>query len=137
MTRTDYVLAVMAAAREELTPVQVQKLFFILDKKAAAQVGGPHFNFQPYNYGPFDAGVYRELDALIEKGLVVMTSTGSSRQYGIAPAGSVFSSPEMKPETRDYVHKLASWIRSLSFGQLVSAVYKEWPDMQANSIFRG
>ena len=36
----------------------VQKLLFLLDREAAEIVGGPHFRFVPYNYGPFDKGVY-------------------------------------------------------------------------------
>jgi hypothetical protein len=43
MIRADLVLAVMSAGRRALhTPVQVQKLFFLIDRNIADQVGGPY-----------------------------------------------------------------------------------------------
>lgn len=140
MKRSDYVLAVMAAAQEPLTPVQVQKLFFILDQKIAPKVGGPHFRFVPYNYGPFDPIVYDELAQLTAQGLVVVDSSGQTRHYGVAPDGvlpGLNTFKAMPADAQDYVRRLVSWIRSVSFKQLVSAVYETWPAMKANSIFRG
>ena len=52
------------------TPVQLQKLFFLPDKRAAAALGGPHFNFQPYHCGPFGKTVYDELEQLESEGKV-------------------------------------------------------------------
>jgi hypothetical protein len=139
--RSEYVLAVMAGVHEPLTPVQVQKLFFILDQKIADEVEGPHFRFVPYNYGPFDPAVYHELDGLTERGLAVVDTGAPTRCYALTPGGvfaglSTFSR-FFSPPTQDFVRKLAAWIRSVSFAQLVSAVYEQWPQMRAKSIFRG
>jgi hypothetical protein len=43
MTRSEILLAGLAAGGENTTytPVQVQKLFFLLDREAAAALGGP------------------------------------------------------------------------------------------------
>jgi uncharacterized protein YwgA len=138
VNRPDYVLAVMAAAQVPLTPVQVQKLFFILDKKAGPQLGGPHFDFHPYNYGPFDPAVYHELERLSARGLAFVDGPGTQRRYGVsadgmAPGASLLNKLSMP----DYVRKVAEFVRSSSFAQLVSAVYAEWPDMKVNSIFHG
>ena len=128
----------MAAAQVPLTPVQVQKLFFILDKKAGAQLGGPFFNFQPYNYGPFDAAVYHELERLSDRGLAFVDGPGTARRYGISAAGMGTGTALLgKLSASDYVRRIADYVRSMSFAQLVSAVYSEWPEMKANSIFRG
>jgi len=128
----------MAAAQVPLTPVQVQKLFFILDKKAGEQLGGPHFDFQPYNYGPFDPTVYHEIDELASRGLAFVDGPGTSRRYGISAAGMGRGNDLLsKLPAVDYVRQVAEYVRSSSFAQLVSAVYKEWPEMKANSIFRG
>jgi uncharacterized protein len=140
VTRSDYVLAVMAAAQGPLTPVQVQKLFFILDKKIASDVSGPHFDFEPYNYGPFDPAVYHELDSLATRGLAFVDSNGSMRQYGLTASGifaGLSSLQHFPPQAQDFVRKLVDWIRSVSFAQLVSSVYEHWPEMRAKSIFRG
>jgi uncharacterized protein YwgA len=138
--RRDYVLAVLAAARGSFTPVQLQKLFFILDKKAATQLGGPYFGFEPYDYGPFDAEVYREVSALAEQGFASVQYGGTLRRYGIAEGGNDAGEAALagwSREMRTYIHDLAKYVRSMSFADLVSAVYKEWPEMRAKSIFRG
>ena len=60
-----YVLAVLSTAGgAEWTPVQLQKIFFLLDQTIGPALGGPKFNFEPYDYGPFDAEVYRRVEAL-------------------------------------------------------------------------
>jgi hypothetical protein len=75
MTRQEFMLAVLAAGNGEAhTPVQAQKLFFLLDRTVPAGIGGPWFNFQPHDYGPFDKAVYEDLRALAAKGLVAITS---------------------------------------------------------------
>lgn len=38
---------------------------------------------------------------------------------------------------QDFLHKAATWVLSLTFQELVAAIYKRYPDMKANSIFRG
>lgn len=139
LQRIDYVLAVLAEAGGSFTPVQLQKMFFILEKKAAAALGGPFFDFTPYNYGPFDAAVYGEVEKLAEKGYAFVSGVGTtSRLYGVTAAGATAAAPildRIAPPTRAYFKQLADYVRSLSFAQLVSAVYKEWPEMKANSIF--
>lgn len=137
--RTDYVLAVLAAAQgRPLTPVQVQKLYFILDKRIGPLVGGPFFEFSPYHYGPFDANVYREIEGLAAQGLAEV-STGAMRMFRISPQGyqrglAAFS--QLAPSVQDYVRSAVNFVLSKSFAELVSAVYAEWPEMRSNSIFR-
>ena len=45
MTRSEILLAGLAAGGENATytPVQVQKLFFLLDREASVALGGPFF----------------------------------------------------------------------------------------------
>jgi hypothetical protein len=64
MTRTEVVLSALAAGGENATflPVQVQKLFFLIDREASHLVGGRKFSFEPCDYGQFDSAVYEELD---------------------------------------------------------------------------
>lgn len=131
-------MAVMAAAQVPLSPVEVQKLFFILDKKAGAQLGGPFFDFRPYNYGPFDAAVYHELRRLAERGLVSIDDPSITPRYGIAAAGLKPGAIALNALTiPGYVSQIAAYVRSSSFAQLVAAVYAEWPEMKANGIFHG
>lgn len=142
MTREDHVLAVLAASNGAIhTPVQVQKLFFLLDKKAASSVGGPYFNFQPDDYGPFDKAVYLALESLAARGLVSVEAVPDLRRkvYRTTPSGQKEGArllASMRPDVATYIHQLSAWVRSLSFAQLVSAIYAEFPAMKARSIFR-
>ena len=65
MTREEFILAAMApGANYCYSPVQVQKLLFLLDRQIPREVNGPHFHFEPYHYGPFDSSVYSQLEQL-------------------------------------------------------------------------
>lgn len=122
------------------SPVQVQKFFFLIDKKAATYLNGPHFAFRAYDYGPFDSAVYDQLTLLSFEGKVQVVGTGSYRSYSLTADGfqegaSILAG--LPPEIGDFLKQLANWVRSLSFSQLVAAIYQAYPEMKVNSIFRG
>lgn len=142
ISREEVVLAALApAGGAPHTPVQVQKLLFLLDRNAASSFGGPKFNFQPYHYGPFDRAVYLTLEGLAQKGLVEITqNAGNWRDYrltseGQARAGQVLTG--LDERTRSYIERISSFVRSLSFTDLVSAIYKAYPEMRERSVFQG
>ena len=135
-------LAGLAAGGENatFTPVQVQKLFFLLDREAAGLLEGPHFNFVPYDYGPFDRCVYSGLEDLSRQDLTRIHNTGRYRVYGLSQRGfqeGLNLLSQMPQPTRSYVANVAVWVRQLSFEQLVASIYNRYPEMKANSVFRG
>ena len=140
MKRGEVVLSALApACGAPHSPVQVQKLLFLIDRNVPRDVGGPHFDFQPYNYGPFDKAVYEELEALAKDGLVEVCPGWKWNGYRLTEAGQkvgdgVLSS--LKPNTREFIVKVSHVVRSLTFTQLVSAIYKAYPEMRANSVFQ-
>lgn len=141
MNRSDIVLATIALQGPgiSLSPVQVQKLFFILDREIPDSIDGPLFNFEPYDYGPFDAAVYSEIGQLTIAGLAEIEESVPYRVYRLTDAGleKGLSLAEHIPETaRSYIKAAGSFVRRLSFQQLVSAVYKKYPEMRAKSVFR-
>lgn len=141
MTRHEIMLAALASgAREEFSPVQLQKLLFLIDRNIGPSLGGPFFDFRPYDYGPFDVGVYNEFAVLADCELGEAEGDGRDRRYrlndeGRARAREVLST--MAPEYRKYVADVAEFVQKLSFSALVSSIYKHYPDMKANSVFRG
>ncbi|MET4802505.1 hypothetical protein [Bradyrhizobium sp. LB11.1] len=142
MTRSEMVLAALAAAGQNatFTPVQVQKLFFLLDKEAAHLLGGPYFQFAPHDYGPFDRAVYDELDGLAKNDLTIVQSTGRYRVYGLSQEGFQEGSKALDKfsgNAKSYVSDVANWVRRLTFEQLVASIYNRYPDMKVNSVFRG
>lgn len=135
------VLASLAASKGIIhTPVQIQKLLFLIDKNVHAMVQGPHFNFKPYDYGPFDQNIYTVLEGLNQEGLVEIIESGQTwKKYSLTPKGQklgddVLNSIESKG--RDFIQKISKFVLSLSFPQLVSAIYKAYPEMKQNSVFR-
>ena len=141
MDRQNFVLAALAAAGADasFTPVQVQKLFFLIDREASHLVNGPHFSFEPYHYGPFDRSVYSQIEALSDLDLAVVKNDERVRKYELSAGGyakGIEVLQELPQNTREYLSAIAAWVRSLSFQQLVSAIYKRHPDMRVNSVFQ-
>lgn len=141
--RQQFVLAVLATDPDAgFAPVQVQKLFFLLDENLSDAIGGSQFAFEPYDYGPFDKAVYHELEALQRQGLVNIEQIGASagqRRYSLTPRGQQEGEKALSqlPEfARQYMTDLSAWVRSLSFAQLVGSIYKAYPRMRENSVFQ-
>ena len=139
MTREDYVLAVMSVAEGgSLSPVRVQKLFFLLDDKIPGKVGGPYFEFAPYDYGPFDANVYHVLESLKSKDLADIKKPEFSTPslYRLTVQGQKIGEEKFKSipdDAQEYIVRLMEWIREKSFRQIVSSMYKYYPDMRTKS----
>ena len=141
MDKRKFMLASMCpAGTGSFSPVQVQKLFFLLDRNIGEQIGGRHFEFVPYDYGPFDSAVYHELEEMEDDGLVEVIEQNrfGRRTYRLTDQGlkdgkDAFS--ELDEPIQEYTVRLVDWVRSLTFTQLVSAIYNSYPEMKENSVF--
>jgi len=141
MNRQEILMAALASgAREEFSPVQIQKLMFLIDENIGRALGGPFFAFEPYHYGPFDVGVYNEFSLLEAQQLAHAEGNGRDRRYRLNDEGRARAAEVLnrlpEPISR-YITELANFVQSLSFSSLVSSVYKAYPNMKANSVFRG
>lgn len=140
MERHQLVLAALSVANGALhTPVQVQKLFFLIDREIPELIGGPQFDFQAYNYGPFDQAVYRELDGLHLSDLVEMVPQSTWSAYRLTVEGQKQGEQvlqQMNEKAVVYIRTASEFVRSHSFTQLVSAIYKAYPEMRENSVFQ-
>ena len=140
MDKKQIVLAgLYPASQKNHTPVQVQKLFFLLDKNIPQLIDGPLFDFQPYNYGPFDKNVYRTIEELSEEGLVEINPAFSMLTYRLTSEGQnegekIFNS--LDPVAQKYINEISNFVLTHSFSSLVSAIYKAYPDMRQNSVFQ-
>jgi uncharacterized protein len=141
MEQKDLILAALSCAPDhKFTPVQVQKLFFLIDKKLAHRLDGPYFDFKPYDYGPFDAAVYSSLTDLAGTGSIFLFNTTRPRTYQLTPEGSEAGLQilqQLESNVVENIRKLTLFVISLSFANLVSAIYKEYPEMREKSVFQG
>jgi hypothetical protein len=142
MQRSDVVLAALSAANGgSYSPVQIQKLLFLIDQSIPAFIGGPQFSFVPYDYGPFDHQVYREIESLVDRGLVEIVQAPAQRVRTYRPTEEGLRLGQLQLNTfpgnvAEYITQLATWVRSLSFVELVSAIYQQYPGTRVNSVFK-
>lgn len=142
ITKSDLLLIALAAGeKSEHSPVQIQKLLFLIDKNVGERIGGPLFDFKPYDYGPFDSSIYDLLRQFESEGLASSSPTikGWSK-YSLTDAGLKRSSEvnvNIDKTVLNYISEVSKYVRTVSFVDLVSAVYKAYPEMKVNSVFRG
>ncbi|MGA9391126.1 MAG: hypothetical protein WBV69_11830 [Candidatus Sulfotelmatobacter sp.] len=140
MTREEFVLAAMTpGGGYRYSPVQVQKLLFLLERQIPGAFNGPHFHFQPYHYGPFDSAVYQQLEQSAARGLVLIDHSSSPRSFILTTDGAAIGNralDALPPPIREFVARTCDFVRTQSFSSLVSSIYKAFPEMRANSVFQ-
>jgi|SRR5665213_60486 len=144
MNRRELVLAVLACSEgRPYTPAQLQKAVFLVTRNMPQIVQqGPGYHFVPYDYGPFDSDVYSDASQLHHAGEAVIAPSGLGRwnTYAATEAG-VRRGRELMQALPDHVQRylrdVSEWVRAQSFSSLVKSIYETYPEMRANSIFRG
>jgi uncharacterized protein len=141
ISQEDIVLAALSpAGGTPYSPVQVQKLLFLVDQNLSPCLGGLKFDFQPHHYGPFDKRVYFTLEDLAQRGMVEITrGRGNWPEYRLTPEGQTRAAEVMAgldERARSYLGRVSAFVRSLSFSELVSAIYKAYPEMRVRSVFQ-
>jgi uncharacterized protein YwgA len=133
-------LAISSSKGRGLSPVQLQKVLFLLGKELPLVVGGDFYQFEPYNYGPFDKGVYQDAEGLSYAGYVSISNSGRLTEYSATPEGLKYAE-EIRARAPqrgiEYLGKIVGWAQSLSFSALVRAIYQKYPEYRANSVFQG
>lgn len=144
MLPRDWTLLVVATAKAPVQPVQLQKSIFLLSRNlTSAQLQCADFyKFEPYDYGPFCSEVYSDAKRLEVEGLLLIRVPASPRfNHYEATEQGVLRARELKAhldgETAAYLDTAVQFTQALSFTQLVTSIYKAYPDMKINSVFRG
>ena len=137
--RRNAVLAALATIPgASFEPVQVQKLFFLLNERVSDKGWKRQFRFEPHFFGPYDANVYTELEVLKQEGLVDIWEA-NLREYSLSAEGYEKGQEalgEFPSAAKDAMRSLSEWVRDQTFAGLVSAIYKQFPKMKVNSIFQ-
>ena len=142
MKREELLLAVLAAARERAyQPVQIQKAMFLLDQNVPEIItDGDRYNFEPYDYGPFDKRVYKDAERWSLFGLAEITPSPNGRwkRYAVSEKGLERGEAlldALSDDYRAYIMAISEWVRSLGFNEVVKSSYTVYPDMKKNSVF--
>lgn len=133
-------LAISSAKGRPLSPVQLQKTLFLLEKNWSGDLG-EYYSFRPYNYGPFDASIYRDAEALAEMGLIAINRLPGRAwsEYAVTPAGLKFAEELQKQAPKsavDFLERVVDWVLKLKFEELIKVIYKHYPEFRINSVFR-
>ena len=144
MTPRDWTLLVIAAADPKpLQPVQLQKSIFLLGRNlSSAQLQVKEFyQFQPYDYGPFCSDIYSDAEKLSDEGLIRIDPplSLSYQQYHITDQGRTKAAQlraKLPKKVTSYLGAVVTWVTALPFSRLISAIYKAYPEMKVNSVFK-
>jgi len=135
-------LAISAAKGRGLSPIQLQKSLFLLERRLSKEeLGEQFYEFVPYNYGPFDVKIYQDAEALEELGFITITQSAGYRwtRYQATPRELEVTTKlraKASQHAIKYLDKVLTWILGLSFRDLVRAIYEAYPQFRANSVFQ-
>jgi uncharacterized protein len=135
-------LALEAAGRSGLTPAQLQKSLFLLDKEIPQSfAGGDRYYFSAYNYGPFSKQIYDDAERLAAEGLVSITRAEGQNfnDYRITAVGEERAArlkSGVNSSSLGYLKIVVDWAKTKSFSELVRAIYAKYPEFRANSVFQ-
>lgn len=144
MERSDWLILLLAfkgAESTALDPVRVQKGMFLF----AQQSGRPAvecYSFEPYNYGPYCAALKADIRKLVAHGdatdVLVPGYTWSETQltkHGMHRARELLVAAPHDEAVQ--LFEIKQRVTGTDFGDLLRAVYADYPEFATKSIFRG
>lgn len=138
VTKERILIAIVAAAGEGgLDRAQLQKSVFLVGEEFGGELPSDFYQFQPYMYGPFAQRVYADIERLSD-GPMIQTFPGDDGRPFYRLADS--EAPEtlgLSENLKSVVRQIVEWVTSMSFNELVRAIYYLYPDQRENSVFQG
>ncbi|HST56081.1 MAG TPA: hypothetical protein VLJ42_09340 [Solirubrobacteraceae bacterium] len=146
MKRRDWLLlfAAYEGAPDGLDPIRFQKGLFLFAKRARVPAQSKYV-FKPYDYGPMSAAIYRDLDQLVDEGLLKRVPVPGKRWSRYKSIKVTFregqrilkqAEHEQHLDAARELFKIKQDVASVGFNELLERVYSEHPDFAVNSIFR-
>jgi len=132
-------------SRKAINPVRVQKGMFLFAMKTP-ELWLPRegrYDFEPRDYGAYSSAIRSDLNTLTEKDYIYtvqMLQGESWNWWMLTDKGFELLArfgDDIDHRAIEYLQRLRKFVDGLSFTQLLSAVYKEYPEYAVNSVFRG
>lgn len=139
----DWLLLLLALENTRpLDPVRLQKGMFLLAEETGIDPA-ERYVFRAYDYGPFSASIYNDIEALIDEGFVEPQPMSGYRwsryvitDEGLAQARAfVAAMDEHQLAAARSLADLKVNVLSKSFSELLSYVYQRHPGYAVNSVF--
>jgi uncharacterized protein YwgA len=135
-------LVVASANGEGFSPLQLQKSLFLVGQCGLPELPSDFYKFVPYNYGPFNPSIYSDADSLAEEGLLEYINVPGQRWSKYAATSTGLARAEettgnISSEFRNYIKEVVDWVLSLTFSELLRAIYTKYPQFRSNSVFQG
>jgi hypothetical protein len=123
---------------EGLDPIRIQKGLFLLSRRGPARNLYP---FRPYNWGPFSADIYSDLERLEESGLISgdRMPGRSWRLYRCTAAGdaqAIEVASHLRRVELDWLGQTRRFVTERSFDGLLRDIYHEYPEYAQKSLMR-
>lgn len=131
------------AGPNDLDPVRIMKGMFLIARETPPDwlPSEARYQFMPYNYGPYSSAIYADLDELERLGYVrPERALGQHwKHYWLTPRGremAVASAATLGRDVVRYINSVRGFVTRLSFRDLLTAVYRRYPDYAVNSVFQ-
>ncbi|MFT4040941.1 MAG: hypothetical protein QM692_22350 [Thermomicrobiales bacterium] len=140
-SRPDWLLLFIGADGDKhpLDQLRVMKGLFLLSLSLEPLSG--HYSFTPYDFGPFDSKVYRDLDELQARGFIDSTNVGIGRRrdFWLTELGRrryIELQASVSGDNFDEIQAAKTYVTSLDADALLSDVYERFPEFRSRSIAR-
>jgi DNA-binding PadR family transcriptional regulator len=142
LERWDWLLLYLAypGGKYEVDQLRAMKGMFLFTKDGPETVRNL-YNFSPYNYGPFDSAIYRDLERLEEEHLIRSEPTpGSNRRIFRMTTDGIDRSQELatavSPAAAKELQAIKNFTTNRSFMDLCDAIYERFPAFASRSLIR-
>jgi hypothetical protein len=121
-------------------PIRIQKGMFLLSEEGGLN-RSERYTFIPYNYGACSFDIYRDLDALVEAGLIERSQEpwASWPTYRPTAAGQKNAAALMHAasnKTIEYLRKTKLRLFKQSFVEMLREIYKAYPKYAVKSLVK-
>lgn len=136
--RSDILLAIIAAAGDKgLNRVQLQKVAFLVSDEFGGRLPDDFYAFGKHKFGPYSDDIRADTEMLLYWGCI-RAEQGVEQQRGRYSIVDRCDSDTVNiaSDIRQYIKETVDWVIDMSFGEVVRAVYRLYPEYRDNSVFR-
>jgi len=126
LNRQKLVLHMLRLADRPVTKLELVKWAFVLSRETSSRGGGAFYEFLPHHFGPYSFSLQREIDSLVDEGIVEATDKTWACTI---PASGEGLSQGVKEDAR----RIVARFRDRSPEGVLDYVYHSYPAYTVNS----